>query len=126
MGRFSKIFLWGAILTLLFPVLSFSQKLTTKLADKSFEEFAYIEAISLYEYAYEKDTADNYIIKRLAESNRNIGNTEAVEKWLKKLIDRHAEQPEDIFNYSQALKSDGKYLLAEQWLKEYSDLRPED
>ena len=73
-----------------------------------------------------KITADNSVVKRLAESNRNVGNTEAVERWLKKLIERHVEQPEDIFNYSQALKSNGKYLLAEQWLKEYSDLRPED
>jgi len=126
MARLSNIFLWGVILILLFPNQSFSQKLTVKLADKSFEEFAYIEAIGLYEYAYEKDTADNYVVKRLAESNRNVGNTEAVERWLKKLIDRHTEQPEDVFNYSQALKSNGKYLLAEQWLKEYSDLRPED
>jgi len=126
MARLTNIFLWGVILTFLFPILSFSQKLTTKLADKSFEEFAYIEAISLYEYAYEKDTTDNYLIKQLAESNRNVGNTEAVESWLKKLIDRHTEQPEDILNYSKALKSNGKYLLAEQWLKEYSDLRPED
>jgi len=126
MARFSKIFLGGVILTFLVPILSFSQKLTTKLADKSFEEFAYVEAISLYEYAYDKDTADNYLVKRLAESNRNIGNTEAVERWLKKLIDRKVAIPEDIFNYSQALKSNGKYLIAEQWLKEYSDLRPED
>ena len=126
MARLSNIFLCGVILTFLFPVLSFGQKLTTKLADKSFEEFAFVEAIGLYEYAYEKDTTDNYLVKRLAESNRNIGNTEEVEKWLKKLIDRRVEQPEDIFNYSQALKSNGKYLLAEQWLKEYADLRPED
>jgi outer membrane protein OmpA-like peptidoglycan-associated protein len=126
MARLSNIFLCGVILTFLLPTRSFSQKLTTKLADKSFEEFAFVEAIGLYEYAYEKDTTDNYLVKRLAESNRNIGNTEEVEKWLKKLIDRHVEQPEDIFNYSQALKSNGKYLLAEQWLKEYSDLRPED
>ena len=126
MARFSNIFLWGIILTFLFPAQAFSQKLTTKLADKSFEEFAYIEAIGLYEYAYKKDTTDNYVVKRLAESNRNVGNTEEVERWLKKLIDRHVAVPEDIFNYSQALKSNGKYLLAEQWLKEYSDMRPED
>ena len=126
MARLSSIFRWGVILFFLLPAQSFGQKLTTKLADKSFEEFAYIEAIGLYEYAYGKDTTDNYIVKRLAESNRNVGNTEEVERWLKKLIDRHTAQPEDIFNYSQALKSNGKYLLAEQWLKEYSDLRPED
>lgn len=126
MTRTSYIFLLGMILIFLLPSASFGQKLTTKLADKSFEEFAYVDAIGLYEYAYQKDTTDNYVIKRLAESNRNLGNTEEVEKWLKKLVDRHVEEPEDIFNYSQALKSNGKYLLAEQWLKEYSELRPED
>jgi len=114
------------ILTFLYPIQSFSQKLTTKLADKSFDEFAYVEAIGLYEYAYKKDTTDNYIVKRLADANRNVGNTEEVEVWLKKLINRKVEVPEDLFNYSQALKSNGKYLQAEQMLKEYSDLRPED
>ncbi|MEI8113824.1 MAG: OmpA family protein [Bacteroidia bacterium] len=96
------------------------------MADKSFDEFAFVDAIGLYEYAYGKDSTDNYVVKRLADANRNIGNTEEVERWLKKLIDRKVEVPEDIFNYSQALKSNGKYLLAEVWLKEYSELRPED
>lgn len=126
MTRISYIFLSVTMLSFLYPVQSYSQKLTTKLADKSFDEFAYVEAIGLYEYAYSKDTADNYVIKRLADANRNIGNTEDVERWLKKLIDRNASEPEDIFNYSQALKSNGQYLQAEQWLKEYSELRPED
>jgi len=114
------------VLVFIYPFQGSGQKLTTKLADKSFEEFAFIEAIGLYEYAYEKDTTDNYIVKRLSEANRNIGNTEETERWLKKLIDRHVEEPEDLFNYSQVLKSNGKYLEAEQWLKEYSELRPED
>lgn len=126
MTRTSYIFLLGLTLIFLFPSLSYGQKITIKLADKSFDEFAYVEAIGLYEYAYQKDTTDNYVVKRLADANRNIGNTEDVEKWLKKLIDRHVEEPDDIFQYSQALKSNGKYLLAEQWLKEYSEIRPED
>lgn len=126
MARTSTIFLFGMILSFLYPIRGYSQKLTTKLADKSFDEFAYVDAIGLYEYAYERDTTDNYVVRRLADANRNLGNTEEVERWLKKLIDRHADQPEDVFNYSQALKSNGKYLLAEQWLKEYSELRPED
>jgi outer membrane protein OmpA-like peptidoglycan-associated protein len=114
------------LLSFLLPNLSFGQKVTIKMADKSFDEFAFIDAIGLYVYAFEKDSTDNYVIKRLADANRNIGNTEEVERWLKKLIDRKVEVPEDIFNYSQALKSNGKYLLAEVWLKEYSELRPED
>jgi len=126
MARTSNVFILGMILSFICSIQSFGQKLTIKLADKSFDEFAYIDAIGLYEFAYKKDTSDNYIVKRLADANRNVGNTEEVERWLKKLIDRHKEVPEDIFNYSQALKSNGKYLLAEQWLKEYSELRPED
>jgi len=126
MARTSYIFILGMILSFLFPFVSFSQKLTITMADKSFNEFAYVEAIGLYEFAYGKDTTDNYVVKRLAESNRNIGNTEDVERWLKKLIDRQVAEPEDIFNYSQALKSNGKYLEAEQWLKEYAELKPDD
>ena len=106
------------------PTGVIGQKLTTKLADKSFNEFGYMEAIQFYEYAYEKDTSDIYIVKQLAEANHHIGNTGQVEHWLKKLIDRHQEQPQDIFNYFQSLKSNGKYLLAQHWLKEYSALRP--
>lgn len=126
MAKNPIIFLLFLILILLIPDQGFSQKLTTKLADKSFDEFAYVDAIGLYEYAYQRDTTDNYVVRRLADANRNVGNTEEVERWLKKLMDRRAETPEDIFNYSQSLKSNGKYLLAEQWLKEYSELRPED
>ena len=126
MAKNPIIFLLFLILILLLPDQGFGQKLTTKLADKSFDEFAYIDAIGLYEYAYQRDTTDNYVVRRLADANRNVGNTEEVERWLKKLMDRRAETPEDIFNYSQSLKSNGKYLLAEQWLKEYSELRPED
>ncbi len=126
MAKNSSIYILFLILILLLPDQAFSQKLTTKLADKSFDEFAYIDAIGLYEYAYQRDSTDNYVVRRLSEANRNVGNTEEVEKWLLKLIQRRAETPEDLFNYSQSLKSNGKYLLAEQWLKQYSELRPED
>ena len=118
------------LVTLLFFFMLYSQvgaqKVTIRLADKSYDDFAFIEAIELYEYAYEKDPSDTYVIRRLADANRQIGNTEEVEKWLKILIDKRAEDPEDLFAYSQALKSNGKYLEAEQWLKEYAEMRPED
>lgn len=126
MGRNSTKYLFILILMYVLPSISFGQKLTIQLADKSFHEFAYMEAIQLYGYAYEKDTTDNYVVKQLAEANRLVGNTGQTEHWLKKLIDRHKEQPEDIFNYAQSLKSNGKYLLSQHWLKEYADLRPED
>lgn len=121
----------GVITIIFFFSLSFysevsAQKVTILLADKSYEDFAFMEAIELYEFAYEKDTDNTYVIRRLADANRQVGNTEEAEKWLKILIDKRKEEPEDLFNYSQALKSNGKYLQAEECLEEYAELRPED
>lgn len=109
---------WGSV--------SYGQKLTTRLADKRFNEFAFVEAIQLYEYAYQKDTSSVYLIKQLAESNRRIGNHQQTERWLKKIIDLHQEKPEDIYNYFQALKSNGKYESAEYWLSKYDSITAKD
>jgi outer membrane protein OmpA-like peptidoglycan-associated protein len=102
------------------------QKLTIKLADKAFYDFSWNEAIDLYTYVHNKDAENVYVIRKLADCYRNIGNTEEVEKWFQLLIDMGEDQPEDLFNYSMALKSNGKYDLSEKFLKEYATLRPED
>ena len=106
--------------------VSFGQKLTIKLADKAFYDFSWNEAIDLYTYVHEKDKENVYVIRKLADCYRNIGKTEQVEKWLGLLIEMGEEQPEDLFNYSMSLKANGKYALSEEYLKEYSVLRPED
>ncbi|HET6557497.1 MAG TPA: OmpA family protein [Prolixibacteraceae bacterium] len=122
MARTIKIYLLTFVLIALCGTVSFGQKITTKLADKRFNEFAYVAAIKLYEYAYQKDSSDHYILKQLAEANRRIGNNPQVEQWLKKIIDRHKAKPEDIYHYFQALKSNGKYESAQYWLDKYSAL----
>lgn len=101
-------------------------KLTIKLADNAYYNFSWNEAIDLYAYAYEKDPENIHVIRKLADCYRNIGKTDEVEKWLSKLIELNEAYPEDIFNYSQALKSNGKYDMSEEYLREYSKLRPED
>lgn len=122
MARIIKLYLLTCILLTFCGTGSYGQKITTKLADKRFNEFAYIEAIRLYEYAWQKDTSDNYILKQLAEANYRIGNNHQMEKWLKKIIDRRQEKPEDIARYFQALKSNHKYESAYYWLDKYNAL----
>jgi len=107
-------------------VAAFSQKLSARIGDKYFSEFGYIKAIEYYQFAYEKDTTDIYLVKQLAEANRLTGNTRQTERWLKKIIDRGEQQPEDLFNYAQCLKSNSKYLMAAHFLKQYALLRPQD
>lgn len=104
----------------------YGQKLTIRLADKAYHDFSYYEAIDLYLYAHDREPDNIYVIRRLADSYRNIGNTLEVEKWLNKIIEMGQEHPEDLFNYSMALKSNGKYDDAEEYLKSFSELRPED
>lgn len=111
---------------LLSSAVVYGQKITIRLADKAYHDFSYHEAIDLYLYAHEREPDNIYIIRRLADSYRNIGNTEEVEKWLNKIIEMGEEHPEDLFNYSMALKSNGKYDEAESYLKEFAELRPED
>lgn len=118
----------GLVVTLLLIAnLSFGQlKITIRLADQAFSDFSWNEAIDLYTYAYERDKNNAYVVRRLADSYRNIGRTEEVEKWLKVLMEMNEQTPEDIFYYAMALKSNGKYTDSEEALKEYSTLRPED
>jgi outer membrane protein OmpA-like peptidoglycan-associated protein/tetratricopeptide (TPR) repeat protein len=114
------------ILFLFLTNVSFSQKITVKLADQAFKDFSWLEAIDLYTYAHERDPKNTYVIRRLAECYRNIGKNEEVEKWLTTLIDMNEQTPEDLFHYSMALKANGKYNESDKALKEYATMRPED
>ena len=106
--------------------VSTAQKITLKLADEAYNEFSWNEAIELYEYALKKDHDNTFIIRRLADCNRNIGNTVAVERWIRELIRLNAIETEDLFNLSMALKSNGKFNESEKNLKKYASMRPED
>lgn len=121
-----KRYIGLTIVVLFLSTFAHGQKITIKLADKAFHDFSWREAIDLYTYAHEKDPENVYVIRKLADSYRNIGETEMVEKWLAMLIEMGEEQPEDLFNYSMALKTNGKYDLSEEYLKEYAKLSPED
>ncbi len=103
-----------------------AQKITLKLADEAYNEFSWNEAIELYEYALKKDRNNTFIIRRLADCNRNIGNTVAVEKWIRRLVELNASETEDLFHFSMALKSNGKFNESEKNLKKYAMMRPED
>ena len=104
----------------------YGQKITVRLADKAFADFSWNEAIDLYLYAHERDPKDVHVIRRLADSYRNIGRTEEVEKWLKILIEMNEYVPSDYFHYAMALKVNGKYRESEAALQEYASMNPED
>ncbi len=124
----TKTYKKGIVLLMLLMLLvsARAQKMAIRLADSNFRDFNYITAIEYYEYAYERDSSDNYVIRRLAEANNNIGKSEEVETWLRILVRRGTAEAEDLYQYAQALKSNGKYAEAEKYMRQYSDLHPDD
>lgn len=103
-----------------------AQRVSLQLANRAFENFAYADAIGLYEAAWEKNPADLFITRRLAECNRHLGRTAEVEHWYKLLIDRNESTDEELYQYTQALKSNGKYTEAAYWLGKYARQNPND
>ncbi len=125
----SETYKKGILILALFLALAsagYSQKMAVRLGDSNFRDFNFVAAIEYYEYSYERDSADNYVIRRLAEANNNIGKSEEVEKWLGVLVRKGSAEASDLYQYAQALKSNGKYAEAEKVMRDYAVLKPDD
>ncbi len=114
------------VLVLALAFTGYSQKMAIRLGDSNFRDFNFITAIEYYEFAYEHDAADAYVIRRLAEANDHIGKSEEVEKWLAILVQKGMAEPSDLYQYVQALKNNGKYTEAEKVMHDYAVLKPND
>ncbi|MBK9193717.1 MAG: OmpA family protein [Flavobacteriales bacterium] len=90
-----------------------------RLGDKSYEQMAYAEAIEHYEVAADKGAVNEHVTKRLADCYLRLGNTEEAEKWYAITVKFLNREPQDLYNYAQALKSNGKYKEAEEWMDQY-------
>ncbi len=88
-------------------------------ADRHFEEMAYARAIDGYKAAVDLGARNDHVTKRLAESYMNIGNTVEAERWYSVVVKFLNREKKDLFNYAQALKSNGKYAEAEEWMDLY-------
>ena len=102
-----------------------AQNKSTSTADKHFSRFDFNKAIESYQKLVEKGNADEYVYKRLAESNFNIFNTVEAEKWYAKALET-SQDPETMINYVQMLKANGKYDESNQWMTKFASMRPAD
>ncbi len=127
-----KIFLLMCFFVCAFSLFAQQQTSTppqnskVKRADVLFNDFAYVEAIKLYEESVRDGNIDAYVCKKLADANRKIGNTEQSEHWYRTLIDMGTNEPLDYYYYAQSLKSNKKYKEAEKWIKKFSEWQEQD
>lgn len=103
-----------------------AQKMAVRLGDSNFRDYNFPLAVEYYEYAFSRDSSDHYVIRRLAEANNNMGKTDQVEKWLRILVRQGAAEGNDLYLFSQSLKSNGKYTEAQKHMLQYAALHPDD
>jgi outer membrane protein OmpA-like peptidoglycan-associated protein/tetratricopeptide (TPR) repeat protein len=117
----------------LYIVLSFvaiscavsAQNKNTKVADKLFARFEYVDAAKEYLKLVENDKNDPYIAKQLAESYYNVFNTAEAAKWYAKATETN-QDAETYYRYAQMLKANGKYEEANKQMKKFAAAAPSD
>jgi len=112
------------ILLVLCTSLSFAQR---KVADKFFENFAYVRASELYLEAANDGDDSEHVLTRLGDCYYNNSNATKAAVWYKKALDKYPNvHPEYIYKYIQAQRSLGNYEEADNWLKTFKELQSED
>lgn len=104
--------------------LLFSQK---KVADKFFDNFAYLKAAELYEEAVKKGDSSEHVLTRLGDCYYNNSKSELAAKWYDKALNRYSDVgPEYIYKYIQTQRSLGNYEEADKWLVKFKEIQNDD
>ena len=115
------------ILTLIIQFLSFSQEnVKLKRANKYYENFAYAEAIKLYEELANQKIEHKNVSEKLANSYRFINNTEKTAYWYSEFVKYGDYNYNDAFYYSMALRSNKKTKEADEWMEIFRKLNAKD
>ena len=102
-----------------------AQNRATKKADQHFDRLEYIKAAEEYEKLVEKDRADEYVYRQLANSYYYINNTEQAEPYFREIASE-TDDPEVLYSFAQTLKSNGKAEESNKWMKRFAELAPND
>jgi len=115
-------------ITLSFVVTFFSgysQNNDTKSADKLYKSYEYVSAAKEYLKIVDKQKADVYVYKQLADCYYNVFNSVEAEKWYAKSIES-TQDAEVYFRYAQMLKANKKYEEANAVMDKFVALAPTD
>ena len=110
------------IILVLSSTLTFAQ---SKVADKFFENYAYLRASELYEEAVNNGDDSEHVLTRLGDCYYNNSNPKEAEVYYKEAMSKDLSKikPESFYRYSQVLLSidaENNFEEAEKWLKLYN------
>ena len=90
-----------------------------RVADQYYKQMAYASAAREYNEAAKLGAVNEHVSKRLAECYMKLGDSEKAERWYAQVVKFLNREPRDLYNYAEALKSNGKYEQAEEWMDRY-------
>lgn len=104
-----------------------AQSLSMKQADKKYNNYAYADAIKLYENAIKKGSTEENVFQKLGNSYYFTGDLKQALKCYQELFALNRNQEaEYLYRYSQCLKSDGNYTKSDEILDIFSEKAPLD
>lgn len=114
------------VFLLLFGIFqAFSQQQQLKIADKKYNDLAYVDAINDYLKIVNTYGENLHIQTNLANAYYNIFNSVESEKWFSNVV-LNSTNKEYFFRYAQMLKANGKYKKAKFWMNKFSEIAPND
>ena len=119
--KIRNIFYSYSTVLLLLTWSGYSQKAKVASADKKYENYSYVDAISTYEHVAEKGYKDEKMFQKLGNAYYFIADLIKAEKWYTELFAMNQNQdPEYYYRYSQTLKAVGNYTKADAMLEEFN------
>jgi outer membrane protein OmpA-like peptidoglycan-associated protein len=103
-----------------------AQSPAERRANRYFENFAYDQAIELYEYVIKKNPENRAVIRNLAESYRKTNDPVKTEIWLNRVIESGIARNEDYLFFAQALEANGEKEAAKKNFETYDKLMAAD
>lgn len=110
---------------LLMALYGNSQTKDTQKADALYENSRYTAAIEEYLGLVNKNKADVYMYKQLADSYYSVFNMADAATWYAKAIEEK-QDAETYYRYAVALRAQGKYAEANQQMDTFASMLPND
>ncbi len=103
-----------------------AQNKKTKKADDLYERLAYTDAAAAYQKLLKKGEGSRYVFERLANSYYFLNDTKKAEPFYRRVVKGRKVNPENVYNYAQCLKANGKFADYNTWMQKFSEMKSGD
>jgi outer membrane protein OmpA-like peptidoglycan-associated protein len=99
-----------------------------KAADKQYDKYAYVDAITTYERVFERGYKSEDMLKKLGNAYYFKADLDNAYKWYGELFAfaPNVAEPEYYYRYAQALKSQKEYKKADEMMAKFNQMSGND